>query len=113
MADVSRVLVVAATGGWLVNCALGLGVASGLVDTAGARWTHHVAYGATAVLTAAAGLVLALRRDPAVLRLLPAAVPLTAIPFLPARSAWHPVLGLSVGPAYAATLAAVARPRSA
>jgi hypothetical protein len=104
---VSRVLVVSATASWLVNCTLGVGVATGTLDTSRIRWTHHAAYAATAVLTAAAASALALRRDRAVLRLLPAVVPLAAIPFVPARTAGHAALGASLAPVYAATLAAV------
>ncbi|MBM9469256.1 hypothetical protein [Nakamurella leprariae] len=100
-------LVVSATACWLVNCTLGLGVATGTLDTSRARWIHHAAYAATAGLTAAAGLVLAVRRDRAVVRLLPAALPLAAIPFVPARTAGHAALGASLAPAYAATLWAV------
>ncbi|MEZ0163484.1 hypothetical protein AB2L27_01745 [Kineococcus sp. LSe6-4] len=97
-------LLVAATSAYLANCALGTAVATGLVDTSGARWVHHAVFVATATLTAAAGADLARRRSGAFWRLAPVAAPLLAIPSTPARSGWHPVIALTAAPAYAAAL---------
>lgn len=98
-------LLTAAVTGYLTNCALGTAVATHVLDTSGFRWVHHAVYVATAVLTAAAGAELALRRDRAFFRLLPVAVPLVAIPTVSARSRWHPVIAATAAPAYLATLA--------
>ena len=64
-------LLVAAAGGYLLNCALGAAVAARVLDTSGVRWVHHGLYVTTATLTAAAGLDLARRRSGAFWRLLP------------------------------------------
>ncbi|WP_328296132.1 hypothetical protein OG218_26130 [Kineococcus sp. NBC_00420] len=98
-------LLTAAAASYLANCALGAAVATRVLDTSGFRWVHHAVYVATAVLTAAAGAELALRRDRAFFRLLPAALPLLAIPAVPARTRWHPVIAGSAAPAYVAALA--------
>jgi hypothetical protein len=98
-------LLTAATTSYLANCALGAAVAARLLDTSGFRWVHHAVYVATAVLTGAAGAELALRRDRAFFRLLPAAAPLLAIPAFSARSRWHPVIAATAAPAYLAALA--------
>ena len=100
----TRGAVLTATGSYLANCALGAAVATRLLDTSRVRWVHHGLYVLTALTTAAAGGLLARRRDPAFWRLLPAAAPLTAIPRVSARSPWHPALALTAAPAYAAAL---------
>ncbi|WP_432540649.1 hypothetical protein [Kineococcus sp. SYSU DK002] len=102
-------LLVAAAGGYLLNCALGAAVAARVLDTSGVRWVHHGLYVTTATLTAAAGLDLARRRSGAFWRLLPVAAPLLAIPAVPARSPWHPVLAATAAPAYLAGLRAAGR----
>lgn len=99
-------LLTAAAASYLLNCALGAGVALRVLDTSGARWVHHAVYVSTALLTAGAGADLARRHRPAFWRLLPAAVPLSAIPAVPARSRWHPVIAGTAAPAYLAALRA-------
>ncbi|MCI2237738.1 hypothetical protein MO973_16115 [Paenibacillus sp. TRM 82003] len=101
----SRPLLTAATASYAVNCALGTAVATRRLDTSGSRWVHHAVYVATGVLTAAAGAQLAWRRDRALRRLLPVALPLAAIPALPARTRGHVLLALAAAPAYVAALA--------
>jgi hypothetical protein len=98
-------LLTAAATSYLANCALGVAVATRVLDTSGFRWVHHAVYVATAVLTAAAGADLARRRDRSFFRLLPAAAPLLAVPAVSARSPWHPVIAGSAAPAYLAALA--------
>jgi hypothetical protein len=93
-------LLLAAATGYLVNCALGLAVATRALDTSGFRWVHHAVYTATATLTAAAGAELVVRDRAAFARLLPVAVPLVAIPSVSAHSRWHPVIALSAAPWY-------------
>ncbi|WP_432547609.1 hypothetical protein [Kineococcus sp. SYSU DK004] len=102
-------LLLPATGSYVANCALGLAVAAKVLDTSGARWVHHAVYVSTVALSAAAALQLATRRDRALLRLLPAAVPLAVIPRVSARTRGHVLLALSAAPAYAAALTAVLR----
>ncbi|MDO9395443.1 MAG: hypothetical protein Q7T71_02740 [Herbiconiux sp.] len=61
-----RAMFAAAAGAYTANCALGLAVATRLVDTSRFRWVHHALYIATCVLTAAAVLSAMIpRRDPA------------------------------------------------
>ncbi|MBB2899496.1 putative membrane protein YfcA [Kineococcus radiotolerans] len=99
-------LLTAAATGYLLNCALGASVALRVLDTSGVRWVHHAVYVATAVLTAGAGAELARHRRPAFWRLLPVALPLSAIPAVSARSRWHPVIAGTAAPAYLAALRA-------
>lgn len=97
-------LLLAATTSYLANCALGAAVGLRWVDSSGFRWVHHAVYVATAALTAAAGCDLARRRRREFWRLLPAAVPLVAIPAVRARSRWHPIIAATAAPAYLAAL---------
>ncbi|WP_337060678.1 hypothetical protein [Kineococcus sp. G2] len=101
----SRSLLTAATVSYAVNCALGTAVATRRLDTSAHRWVHHAVYVVTGALTAAAGVQLAAGRDRALRRLLPVALPLVAIPVLPARTRGHVLLALAAAPAYAAALA--------
>ncbi|MGI4896773.1 MAG: hypothetical protein ACRYF3_16845 [Janthinobacterium lividum] len=87
-----------------MNCALGGAVALRVLDTSDFRWVHHAVYIATVALTAAAAVDLARRRDAALFRLLPVAVPLALIPRVSARSRRHALVAASAAPAYAATL---------
>ncbi len=95
---------------YAANCALGAAVAARLVDSSGFRWLHHALYIATCVSVAAAictGLVGKGARGAgrrAVLALMPAAVPLTAIAFVRARTRRHPLIALSAAPFIAAGL---------
>ncbi|WP_380175975.1 hypothetical protein ACFEMC_10150 [Kineococcus sp. DHX-1] len=97
-------LLVAAATSYAANCALGAAVAVRVVDTSGVRWVHHAVFVTTAALTAAAGADLLRRRSGAFWRLLPVAAPLLAIPAVPARTRWHPVIALTAAPAYVAAL---------
>jgi glycerol uptake facilitator-like aquaporin len=106
----SQPLLAAAAASYTANCALGGSVALGLVDTRGFRWVHHALYIATAVLTAAAAAALLVtplrehRTPAAALALLPAALPLTAIPRVSAHSRRHPLIALAAAPFYAAAM---------
>ena len=99
-----RLLVTAAASSYAANCALGGSVATGLLDTRGYRWLHHALYIATSTLTAAAVASLLARRDPAGWMLLPALVPLAAMPRASARTPRHARTGLSAAPFYLVTL---------
>jgi len=107
MTPVVKALVTAASVSYTANCALGLAVATGRLDTSGARWVHHAVYVTTVTLSLAAAAGLLRRRDRALLRLLPAALPLAAIPHVSARTRGHALIALAAAPAYVATLAAV------
>ena len=96
-------LFAAAATAYIVNCALGASVAARLIDTSGFRWLHHALYIATCATTAAAvavgwarGSHTADRR--AAFALLPAAVPLAAIPYLGTHSRRHPLVALAAAP---------------
>lgn len=99
-----RALVPAAATSYAANCVLGASVALGLLDTRGYRWLHHALYIATSTLTAAAVVELAIRRDRAGWTLLPALVPLAAMPRASARTPRHARIGLSAAPFYLLTL---------
>ena len=102
-----KALVTAASVSYTANCALGLAVATGRMDTSRARWVHHAVYVATVTLSVAAAAALLRTRDRALLRLLPAAVPLAVIPHVSARTRGHALIALTAAPAYATTLRAV------
>jgi hypothetical protein len=104
---VVKALVTAASVSYTANCALGLAVATGRLDTSGARWVHHAVYVATATLSLAAAAALLRTRDRALLTLLPAALPLAVIPRVSARTRGHALIALTAAPAYVATLVAV------
>ena len=97
-------LVTAAASSYAANCTLGGSVATGLVDTRGFRWLHHALYLATTALTGTAVVALGVRRDPAGWTLLPALVPLAALPRASARTPRHARIGLSAAPFYLLTL---------
>ncbi len=101
-------LFVAASASYAANCALGGSVALGLVDTRRIRWVHHALYIATCTLAAtaaASALLPGAGRDArirAALALLPAAVPLTLVPRVSARTRAHPLVALTAAPFFAA-----------
>ncbi|WP_368496717.1 hypothetical protein [Herbiconiux sp. A18JL235] len=108
-----RVLFTAAATSYALNCGLGASVAAGVVHTGRFRWVHHALYIATSILAGTAVGVTVLKRAlgrsatdvrPAV-ALLPAAVPLTLIPGISARTRGHAALALAAAPFYAAALA--------
>lgn len=96
-------LFVAATVAYAANAALGTAVAARLIDTRNFRWVHHALYIATCATTALAGSAFlwgspkrASRR--AALALVPAAVPLAAIPYLGTHTRRHPLVALAAAP---------------
>lgn len=100
--DPAPVFVGAATA-YAANCALGVGVAARIIDTSRFRWLHHALYIATCMTTAAAvaagwgsGPRSAGRR--AALALLPAAIPLAAIPYAGTHTRRHPLTALAAAP---------------
>ena len=109
-------LFVAASIAYTANVALGTSVATGVVDTANFRWVHHALYVATcatAASAAAGALFWAKPRRPsrrAGLMLLPAAVPLSAIPYLGTHSRRHPLVALAAAPFLLAGLVCSLRP---
>lgn len=98
------VLFTAASTSYLANCALGAGVATRRIRTDRAHWVHHALYIATSTLAGAAVSSLLWSRNRAGWFLLPAAVPLTLIPHVSARSSRHIALALSAAPFFAASL---------
>lgn len=102
-------LFTAATGSYLLNCALGLGVATRVLDTRRVHGIHHGVYIATATLAAAAVSSLVWSRNRAGWWLLPAAVPLALIPRISSHSRAHVVVALSAAPFFVASLAQARR----
>ena len=105
----ARALVSAAAVAYTLNCLLGTSVALRLVDTRGYRWLHHALYAATCVLSllAVTGAFWAVPRRTAresAALLLPAAVPLAAIPYLGTHSKRHPIVALVAAPFFLASL---------
>lgn len=93
-----------AAAAYTANVALGAAVASRRVDTSRVRWVHHGLYTGTSVLAGAAASSLLWSPGRAGWWLLPAAVPLTAVARVSARSRWHPVVALSAAPFVVAAL---------
>ena len=107
-------LFTAAATGYAANAALGVAVATRVLDTSGYRWLHHALFTATASTAALAVSSLLWSRDPrarAGWALLPAALPLSVIPFVPARRRAHVVLALSAAPWFALAVASARRAR--
>ena len=102
----ARRLLHTAAGSYLASCALGTGVATGVLRTGRARWVHHALYVSTASLTAVTLAATALERRPAGWWLLPVTVPLAAVPYAGTRSRRHIVVAASAAPFYLAALAA-------
>lgn len=96
------VLFGAAAASYAANVALGLAVATRLVDTSRVRWVHHGLYVTTSVSAGAACSSLVWSSSRAGWRLLPATVPLAVIPYVSARSRRHPLIALSAAPFFAA-----------
>ena len=102
-------LFVAAAVSYAANCALGTAVATGTLHTGRAHWVHHALYICTSTLAAGAASSLLWSRSRAGWALLPAAVPLVAIPAVSARTRGHIGIALSAAPFFAAALIASAR----
>ena len=98
------VLFAAATGCYAAKVALGSAVALRLVDTRRFRWVHHTFSVGTGVLAGSAASSL-LWSDSRAGRLLPAALPLTVVPRVSARSRRHPVVALTAAPFFVSSLA--------
>lgn len=97
-------LFVAATTAYALNVGLGTAVATRLVDTRRFRWVHHALYVSTSVLAGSAASTLLWTDSRAGWRLLPAALPLTVVAFVSARSRCHPLIALSAAPFFATSL---------
>ena len=96
-------LFTAAAASYAVNCALGTSVALRLVDTRDVRWVHHALYIATCVLAGAAASTAMWGRPRSTARaaaivLSPAAVPLSAIPYVGTHTRRHPLVALAAAP---------------
>jgi len=92
------ILFTAAATSYAANCAVGAGVATGVLDTRNFHWVHHGLYVLTSTLAGVAGSSLLWSRNPAGWLLLPAAVPLAVIPWISARSRRHVAVALSAAP---------------
>lgn len=106
MADLARPLLRAAGGSYLASCALGAGVATGVLRTGRARWVHHALYVSTSTLTALALAAAGRERARSGWWLLPVVVPLAVVPYAGTRSWRHTAVAASAAPFYAAALAA-------
>lgn len=102
-------LFTAATGSYLLNCALGIGAATRVLDIRKVHGIHHAVYIATSTLAAAAVSSLVWSRDTAGWWLLPAVVPLALIPRISSHSRGHVVVALSAAPFFVASLAQARR----
>ncbi|SMQ71619.1 hypothetical protein [Agreia sp. VKM Ac-1783] len=100
--QVVRAAFAAAGTGYVASCALGVGVASGLVDLRGARWAHHVAYLVTLGLGGLAASSLLWSSSRSGWLLLPAAGPLAALAYLGPRMPRHPLVALAAAPFFVA-----------
>lgn len=105
MAEGTPLLRVAAVS-YLASCALGTGVATGVVVTGRARWVHHALYVVTATLTGLALGAAAYGRRRSGWWLLPAAVPLAVVPYAGSRLPRHALVAAAAAPFYAAALVA-------
>ena len=106
MAEPARALLRAAGASYLASCALGAGVATGVLRTGRARWVHHALYVSTATLTAVALAAAGRERARSGWWLLPVVVPLAVVPYAGTRSRRHVLVAASAAPFYAAALAA-------
>lgn len=94
----SRRLAIAAFAVYATTASMGVGLATGAWRNERHRWVHHVGFiGATTLVaaTVVVGLVDAPRRAG---RILPALLPLAALPRVPTRSRRHPLVALTAAP---------------
>ena len=98
------ILFTAATASYVANCALGAGVATRVLDTRHVHWVHHALYICTSALAGTAASSLLWSSSKAGWWLLPAAVPLTLIPWISSHSRRHIAVALSAAPFFAAGL---------
>jgi hypothetical protein len=108
---VTRTLVTAAAASYAANTAFGVAVAAGALDNGRIRWVHHALYATTASFTAIALAASAVERRRVGLVLLPAVVPLTALPYAGGRLRRHVVLAGTAAPAFVAALVLARRSR--
>jgi hypothetical protein len=106
VAELTRPLLRGAAASYLASCALGTGVATGVLRTGRARWVHHALYVSTATLTAVALVSAGRERSRAGWWLLPVVAPLAVVPYAGTRSRRHVLVAASAAPFYAAALAA-------
>ncbi|WP_433796765.1 hypothetical protein [Actinoplanes sp. CA-252034] len=104
-------LVTAAAVSYAGNAAFGAAVAAGVIDNARIRWVHHALYVMTSSLTTLALGACAVERRTAGLALLPAAVPLAALPYAGGRLPRHATVAGSAAPAYVIALVLAWRSR--
>ncbi len=93
-------LTTAALGTYTANAAFGTAVAAGLVDNRRIRWVHHALFILTSTLAALALLAALLERRRAAIALIPAAVPLIALPSTAGHRSRHAVVALSAAPGF-------------
>lgn len=100
-----RLLPIAASASYLANVALGVGVATRVINTKRVRWVHHALFVTTATLTAAAAVaaVADRRARPAAL-LIGALGVLGAAPFADTHSWRHGATAGAAAPFFIATL---------
>ncbi|MCU1479645.1 MAG: hypothetical protein JWQ19_431 [Subtercola sp.] len=99
-----QALFVAACVSFTVNALFGTSVRAGIVNSAGFHWVHSALYICTFVLTGAAISTVFWGGGVAGWFVLPAVVPLAALPYVHARSWGHVALALSAAPFVAAGL---------
>ncbi|WP_306209099.1 hypothetical protein [Actinoplanes sp. RD1] len=97
-------LITAAAASYLANGAFGAAVAAGAIDNRRLRWVHHALYVLTSSLTTIAIVAAVAERRAAGLALLPAAVPLAALPYAGGELHRHAAVAGSAAPAYALAL---------
>lgn len=93
-----------AAGSYAANCGLGAVVKLRLYDSSPVHWIHHGLYVCTFLLTAVAVSTVFWLPGKAGWYLLPAVVPLAAIPYVSSHSNHHIYLALSAAPFYLASL---------
>jgi hypothetical protein len=88
-----------------VNCALGISVATRIVDTHSFRWVHHALFATTAALTAASAVAAVVdRRAGHALSVVGALGVLAVIPYVGTRSWRHSATATAAAPFFAAAL---------
>ncbi|MFC7466148.1 hypothetical protein [Brachybacterium sp. GCM10030252] len=108
--SVAGIAVALAAGCYAANVALGLSVASRLVDTSNARWIHHGLFIATATSTGVALALSGIRREASALPLAATAAPLVLLQRHGSRPlARHTRTAMLAAPGYVIALALARR----